>query len=537
MQTIVRRIQTHSVFSTVNIMRRKIIGLKMGNVLLAQLSFIISVICPPTAIVAFSPLHNPRKRSDLISHTIWDNSPQNQVPFINHRSTFLMSSSLISPNPTATPSTNHKFKIRTITAFVKIDASDLQSKDGKSSSKTILDSKIATCANLLQNLQSQFEKQNYEVQTVRIATNPFAEYLLINDDPLDVDKKSQVQDRLQQLDSLLAQHDIQFCSLGPSKDPIHTRQICPMIIESSPRFSCSADVSAIDLDAAEAAAECILTVSHLESKNYLMGGLGNFRFCSASSCRNFIPFFPGAKCESLYENKESSIFPKTSVGFALGLENGELIHDLLSQSKSISNIKSTFGQGIVDAFDPLEKICENFVNEYSSQSNIDSDYSFTYLGIDNSLNPSLSHDGSIAKAIETLDEVQIPFGEQGTLAAAAAITTTLQSLPLKLTGYCGLMLPVCEDQRLSELGKNSQLTISQLLCISSVCGVGVDTVPVPGDLKKEKLQGLILDVAALASRWDKSLSCRVFPVPDLKAGDITDFDSPHLCNSCVFNMS
>ena len=81
-----------------------------------------------------------------------------------------------------------------------------------------------------------------------------------------------------------------------------------------------------------------------------------------------------------------------------------------------------------------------------------------------------------------------------------------------------------------------QLEISQLLCISSVCGVGVDTVPLSGDVAREELLSLILDVAALAGRWNKSLSCRVFPVPGLKLGEETSFNSPYLCNSKVFDM-
>ena len=104
------------------------------------------------------------------------------------------------------------------------------------------------------------------------------------------------------------------------------------------------------------------------------------------------------------------------------------------------------------------------------------------------------------------------------------------------------MLPVLEDQRLSELAmvnetkKNNRIGIQKLLCISSVCGVGVDTVPVSGDVSEKNLSSLMLDVAALAGRWNKQLSCRVFPVPNQNAGEMTVFDSPYLCNSCVFEV-
>ncbi len=133
------------------------------------------------------------------------------------------------------------------------------------------------------------------------------------------------------------------------------------------------------------------------------------------------------------------------------------------------------------------------------------------------------------------------FGGTGSLAAAAAITTSLQSIPdIKTTGYSGLMLPVLEDRRLAELGMTTnskdRITIQKLLCISSVCGVGIDTVPIPGDVSTDSLSSLILDMAALAGRWNKPLSCRMFPVPGGNVGEETTFDSPYLCNSRVFDL-
>ena len=169
-------------------------------------------------------------------------------------------------------------------------------------------------------------------------------------------------------------------------------------------------------------------------------------------------------------------------------------------------------------------------------------HKYHFLGIDTSLNPSLEDGGSVASAMEQLAEIDM-FGGLGTLAAAAALTTAIQSLPgIKLTGYCGLMLPVCEDQRLAELAKkppgskHRKLEISDLLAISSVCGVGIDTVPLAEDISEDKLTSLLLDMAGLAARWNKPLSCRVLPFPGKKAGDQTDFVSPYMVNTQVFEL-
>mmetsp|Transcript_2341 Transcript_2341/g.5035 ORF Transcript_2341/g.5035 Transcript_2341/m.5035 type:complete len:127 (-) Transcript_2341:352-732(-) len=108
---------------------------------------------------------------------------------------------------------------------------------------------------------------------------------------------------------------------------------------------------------------------------------------------------------------------------------------------------------------------------------------------------------------------------------------------IKLTGYNGLMLPLCEDRRLAQLATEGKLRMTDLLNVSSVCGVGIDTVPIPGDANADELTSLLLDVVGLAERWNKPLSCRVFPVPNKKVGEMTTFDSPYLVNSKILPVS
>lgn len=408
------------------------------------------------------------------------------------------------------------FRVRTVTAFVNFRPSFFPI-DSRPSSE--LSRHIIRCAEVLQTVQLELENGGYEVQTIRIATNPFGEWLHDGGDPSHMTKTAS--HRLVTLASLLAEHDIQFCSLGPAETIEETMTLCPLIIAASPCFSCSTNVT--DMKSATAASQCILAISKLDVAPYLKGGLGNFRFCAAASCKPFIPFFPAAK--SLQINDDGL------VGIALGLENGSLAKSLLKESKSIGNIKTVFRNGMASVLLPLQTISEKVSNELNCP----------YFGIDSSLNPSLDTGGSVAEAIETLEEVRGNFGGRGTLAAASAITTSLQSLPgIKLTGYCGLMLPVCEDTRLSQLASvddpANRLRISDILSISSVCGVGVDTIPIPGDCAEAELASLVLDVAGVAARWDKSLSCRVFPVPGRVEGETTDFDSPFLCNCRVFSL-
>ena len=453
------------------------------------------------------------------------------------------------------------FKIRTVTAFVTFSPHDFDGfREGDGSDTSTVGKKIHQCANLVRQVESRLVKEGYEVQTVRIATNPFGEWLTpvtCQDTDDDVDTLAITALKLKWLNELLPRHNINFCSLGPSTDPKHTTSVCPVIVSvDGGRFSCSANVDACDVDSARAAARCIKTISTLDKnhdsfnlmgdKSHLVGGLGNFRFCAASSVKSGVPFFPAARGTSL------STIPQTveelPIGFGIGLENGEFARKLLEEAKSIDQISNVFFREWSKELLPIQELCTEYVDEVNSsmadkRGNIYKfENSIEYLGIDTSLNPSLDDKGSVAAAIECLDEVRGSFGQNGSLGAAAAITTSLQSIPdIRTTGYCGLMLPVLEDRRLAEIGMQSSsadtLTIQKLLFISSVCGVGIDTVPIPGDVSEDSLSSLILDVAALAGRWDKPLSCRVFPVPGSKAGEKTEFNSPYMCNSCILDIA
>jgi uncharacterized protein (UPF0210 family) len=75
--------------------------------------------------------------------------------------------------------------------------------------------------------------------------------------------------------------------------------------------------------------------------------------------------------------------------------------------------------------------------------------------------------------------------------------------------------------------------MDSLLTYSAVCGTGLGTVPLPGDVNEERLAQILSDVAALAWKWHKPLSARLQPVKDKKAGDPTDFASPYLFNTTL----
>ncbi|MFT2110819.1 DUF711 family protein [Marinomonas sp. 2405UD68-3] len=66
-----------------------------------------------------------------------------------------------------------------------------------------------------------------------------------------------------------------------------------------------------------------------------------------------------------------------------------------------------------------------------------------------------------------------------------------------------------------------------------MCGIGLDTVPIPGSTSIEKMSAIMRDTGTMAFRLNKPLTVRAFPVPGLNAGDLTAFESDDLCNGAV----
>jgi len=119
------------------------------------------------------------------------------------------------------------------------------------------------------------------------------------------------------------------------------------------------------------------------------------------------------------------------------------------------------------------------------------------------------------------------------MTAASMITQAVKSVPVKQVGYAGLMVPVLEDSVLAERWSEGTYNLDSLLAYSAVCGTGLDTVPLPGDVTDEQIARIIGDVASLAYKWKKPLSARLLPVQGKRAGDRTGFVNPILSNAVL----
>jgi uncharacterized protein (UPF0210 family) len=95
------------------------------------------------------------------------------------------------------------------------------------------------------------------------------------------------------------------------------------------------------------------------------------------------------------------------------------------------------------------------------------------------------------------------------------------------------MMPILEDSTLARRWAEGRISIDALLAYSSVCGTGLDTVPLPGDLSTVQIERMLSDTASLGYKWNKPLSVRLLPVPGRRAGEKTSFNDPHLVNTVL----
>jgi uncharacterized protein (UPF0210 family) len=377
------------------------------------------------------------------------------------------------------------------------------------------------------------------VQTTRIATRVLQD---------NVKGTKEITALAESLEQACLRHGISFLSLG-STSPAHS-DIFLNEHNFLSDFASSLQFTSFtvawqpgwDFQHAKRLAEEIFRLAELTN------GEANFRFAVSFNCKPGIPFFPAAEAPSLPHISSSN--PSTS--FAIGTENSHLLYRALSSvtnssdapmfHSALKNAQEAIERCLNTALQPVERIAKEIEDSYSGTT-------FQYLGIDTSIAPGLQEHTTITAAFETLALLQNRFGNSGTLAITERITRALQSsnLKVKKTGYCGLMLPVCEDRGISKAVVDGNISIQSLLFYSAVCGVGLDTIPVPGpepNTTVEERQHLVtqaaavlLDVAALSQRLGgKQLSVRLLPVVGAVPGEKTQYRSPYLVDSVVMSL-
>jgi uncharacterized protein (UPF0210 family) len=380
-----------------------------------------------------------------------------------------------------------KQKIRAITAFVLLDRTQYQQQ-------------IADAVKMLKYARTIFESRGFEVQTIRIATQPFPEYTKGLTD-------AQAIAFFKDYDAL-ATKDGFAASIGPAMlsatDSPAQADLLADILLSTKQLNGSVYVGGADGVRWPAVGAAARVMKRLEDTEHSQG---NFRFSAIAMVPTLTPFFPAAY--------------HTGFGhqFAIAFESANVVAAAFKDAPDLATARRRL-------MDALGKVA---FEAQAQAGRIDSETGWSYMGID--MSPAPLKDVSIGAAIENLTTQ--PIGSSGTLTAAATITAAIRDIKVKQTGYSGLMLPILEDSRLAQRWSEGRLTIDSLLSYSAVCGTGLDTVPLPGDISAEQLSLIIGDMASLAVKWHKPLSARLFPVAGKGPGEMTELDGQFLVNATI----
>ncbi|MDR1553575.1 MAG: DUF711 family protein [Prevotellaceae bacterium] len=137
----------------------------------------------------------------------------------------------------------------------------------------------------------------------------------------------------------------------------------------------------------------------------------------------------------------------------------------------------------------------------------------TFKGFDFSLAPIIEEHGSVLPILNAIGLTYL--GASGSMFATAFLTDLLKSFGqyFKMVGFSGVMYSVLEDLELCTCNNNNGVSIEQLTAVSTMCGCGVDMVPVYGGITVEELFAVFLDITAISCRLKKPLGIRILPIP------------------------
>jgi len=236
-------------------------------------------------------------------------------------------------------------------------------------------------------------------------------------------------------------------------------------------------------------------------------GDANFNFAAIAMVKPYGPYYPG----SYHLGKGHA--------FAVAMETANVVGEVFAKYHDPQEAQSQLSR----AFAEYTKEAERVALEIAAKTG------WTYEGIDATPAPSAQH--SIAAAIESFTGA--PFGSSGTMTASGIITRSVQSTPVKRTGYSGLMIPVLEDKLLAQRWGEGTYNLDSILAYSSVCAAGADTVPLPGDVTVDQIGRILSDIAWLATKWNKPLAARLMPAAGKAANEKTEFSSGALNNTVI----
>ena len=145
--------------------------------------------------------------------------------------------------------------------------------------------------------------------------------------------------------------------------------------------------------------------------------------------------------------------------------------------------------------------------------------------VDLSLAPTPKIGDSVGEILQILgvDDVGAP----GSTAIVAMLNDAVKKGGIfaskAVGGLSGAFIPVMEDAVLADAVGKGALSLEKLEAMTCVCSVGLDMVPIPGDVDAATISAIIADEMAIGMVNNKTTAARLIPVPGKKAGEIVSF--------------
>lgn len=387
--------------------------------------------------------------------------------------------------------------------------------------RNFLEDHLEKISNLNISLKEKFNEQNIKVQTFRLCSQPLFSY----EDKVFYNKGLKnalpvLDEQFTIIGELLKKYNINYfacCSMladhlnnfGPFERLLLNE--IPTFLKKNDFLFSSLPVASnqygINLTALKSGAKIIKNLSEPDP-------FANLKFCVSSNVNPDLhtPFFPAS-----YHFSEK---PK----FSIALEMADEVVETLDKSNSLNDAKVKLKARFNEIYDQICGIAEKIAQEYQIE----------FEGIDFSPAPFPKREKSIGTAIEKMGFDY--FGSHGSLIVIALIRNAIPRHKEKVIGFSGFMQPVFEDSTIAQRLIEDRFNIESLLLYSTICGTGLDCIPLPGDITERELFYLLLDICTISLTHNKPLTARLMPIPGKKAGEDIEFDFEYFAPTKIMDI-
>lgn len=248
----------------------------------------------------------------------------------------------------------------------------------------------------------------------------------------------------------------------------------------------------IDLDILKKSVELIEKTSKLGNN-----GHENFRLGISCNAVENTPFFPFTMSSGKFS-------------FSIALELTQEINEIIQRHKTrnLSELRDIISSDLNRQIAVIENIAQRLSAEYNIE----------FAGFDFSLAPIIERNGSVWPILKHLGICE--FGKCGSLFATYYLTDLLKSFGKfhKMVGFSGVMYSLLEDFDLCQINNEHGVSLEHLIAMSTMCGCGLDMIPIHSDVSYGEIVNLMLEVAAVSNRLNKPLGIRLLPIPDTYKG-------------------